>query len=66
MDIDGEPIAVQRIELVGEGTDTEGVGDYFHPKPFVLLPRELFTGLAFAFGIGLGIGGLIAAILFHL
>jgi hypothetical protein len=26
MDIDGEPIAVQRIELVGEGTDTEGRG----------------------------------------
>jgi hypothetical protein len=26
MDIDGEPVAVQRVKLIGEGADSEGRG----------------------------------------
>ena len=49
-----------------DGANSGNVDGYLHSTPFVLSRSELFTGLASAFGIGLSIGGFIAAILFHL
>ena len=48
-----------------DGCDSGGISGYFHSAPFVLRRSELFVGLAFAVGIGVIIGGLIAAICFH-
>jgi len=48
-----------------DGGNSGRIGGYFHSAPFVLRRSEFFVGLAFAFGIGVIIGGLISAICFH-